>query len=396
MALSIRRRPRAHDSGPGVVGSARVDRRTKTLTKRLQPGDIAVIDHADLDKVSADALVARASGGGGQRQRLDQRSLPEPRPADPRRRRHPGARRRRHGGHGPRGRASRSGSTAPTCGRARPRWPRARSLDAEAGRRRRCTRREPGSPCRSRRSRPTRWSTSARSAPCCSTASACRRSRPSSTVGTASSSCAATTTARTSRRCAPTSASTGPILIGVDGGADALLESGHQPDLIVGDMDSVSDKALRCGAEIVVHAYRDGRAPGLARVEALGIDAGRLPRRGHERGRRDAPRRRLRRRAHRRRRHPRHPGRVPRQGPRRAGLDLPDPPARRRQARRRQGRQPALPRPDPGPPARDDARSSGCSPSFAALASTPAGQAWLQVLAARWDDLWTAIVGIFT
>src|SRR6478609_9255226 len=57
MALSIRR-PRARDSGPGVNGSARVDRRTKTLTKRLQPGDIAVIDHSDLDKVSADALVA--------------------------------------------------------------------------------------------------------------------------------------------------------------------------------------------------------------------------------------------------------------------------------------------------------------------------------------------------
>src|SRR4051794_8069097 len=58
MALSIRRRSGARDSGPGVVGSARVDRRTKTLTKRLHPGDIAVIDHADLDKVSADALVA--------------------------------------------------------------------------------------------------------------------------------------------------------------------------------------------------------------------------------------------------------------------------------------------------------------------------------------------------
>src|SRR3954468_7564499 len=57
MALPIRRRPRASGTGPGVVGPARVDRRTKTLTKRLQPGDIAVIDHADLDKVSADALV---------------------------------------------------------------------------------------------------------------------------------------------------------------------------------------------------------------------------------------------------------------------------------------------------------------------------------------------------
>jgi uncharacterized membrane-anchored protein len=63
-----------------------------------------------------------------------------------------------------------------------------------------------------------------------------------------------------------------PVLIGVDGGADALLEAGHHPDLIVGDMDSVSDRALNCGAEIVVHAYRDGRAPGLERVKALDLD----------------------------------------------------------------------------------------------------------------------------
>ena len=63
-----------------------------------------------------------------------------------------------------------------------------------------------------------------------------------------------------------------PVLIGVDGGADALLEAGHRPDLIVGDMDSVSDDTLRCGAEIVVHAYRDGRAPGLNRVRALGVE----------------------------------------------------------------------------------------------------------------------------
>ena len=62
-----------------------------------------------------------------------------------------------------------------------------------------------------------------------------------------------------------------PILIGVDGGADAILDEGWKPDLIVGDMDSVSDKALACGAEIVVHAYRDGKAPGLERVERLGV-----------------------------------------------------------------------------------------------------------------------------
>jgi uncharacterized membrane-anchored protein len=63
-----------------------------------------------------------------------------------------------------------------------------------------------------------------------------------------------------------------PLLIGVDGGADALIEAGHTPDMIVGDMDSVSDRALRSGAEIVVHAYRDGRAPGQRRVEDLGVE----------------------------------------------------------------------------------------------------------------------------
>lgn len=62
-----------------------------------------------------------------------------------------------------------------------------------------------------------------------------------------------------------------PVLIGVDGGADALVEAGHRPDLIVGDMDSVSDTVLGCGAEVVVHAYRTGEAPGVARVEALGV-----------------------------------------------------------------------------------------------------------------------------
>jgi uncharacterized membrane-anchored protein len=61
-----------------------------------------------------------------------------------------------------------------------------------------------------------------------------------------------------------------PILIGVDGGADAILEAGYKPHMIVGDMDSVSDTALTCGAEVVVHAYRDGRAPGLERVRDLG------------------------------------------------------------------------------------------------------------------------------
>jgi uncharacterized membrane-anchored protein len=62
-----------------------------------------------------------------------------------------------------------------------------------------------------------------------------------------------------------------PVLIGVDGGADAILEAGWKPDLIVGDMDSVSDRALRSGAELIVHGYRDGDAPGAARLDRLGI-----------------------------------------------------------------------------------------------------------------------------
>ncbi|GII32009.1 putative cytokinetic ring protein SteA [Planotetraspora mira] len=64
-----------------------------------------------------------------------------------------------------------------------------------------------------------------------------------------------------------------PVLIGVDGGSDALIEAGYTPHIIVGDFDSVSEKALCCGAELVVHAYRDGRAPGLERVQRLGQQA---------------------------------------------------------------------------------------------------------------------------
>lgn len=64
-----------------------------------------------------------------------------------------------------------------------------------------------------------------------------------------------------------------PVFIGVDGGADALLDFNYTPALIVGDMDSVSDHALTCGAEIIVHAFPDGRAPGMKRMTALGLQA---------------------------------------------------------------------------------------------------------------------------
>jgi uncharacterized membrane-anchored protein len=63
-----------------------------------------------------------------------------------------------------------------------------------------------------------------------------------------------------------------PVIIAVDGAADALLAIGRKPDVIIGDMDSVSEHALRCGAVLVVHAFPDGRAPGAARLDDLGLE----------------------------------------------------------------------------------------------------------------------------
>ncbi len=63
-----------------------------------------------------------------------------------------------------------------------------------------------------------------------------------------------------------------PLVVAVDGGADGCLEAGLRPDVILGDMDSAGDDALGCGAELIVHAYPDGRAPGRERLVALGLD----------------------------------------------------------------------------------------------------------------------------
>ena len=135
-----------------------------------------------------------------------------------------------------------------------------------------------------------------------------------------------------------------PVLIGVDGGADALLRAGPEARTSSsGDFDSVSDDALRCGAELIVHAYLDGKAPGAERLQALGPALRAVRDRGHQRGHRHAAGPRARRRAHRGRRHPQLDGGVPRQGPGRHGVDVPRPPAGRCVAGRRQGREPALP-----------------------------------------------------
>jgi uncharacterized membrane-anchored protein len=62
-----------------------------------------------------------------------------------------------------------------------------------------------------------------------------------------------------------------PVLIGVDGGADALLDMGLRPDVIVGDFDSVSTRALSCGAQLVHHVHPDGRAPGRENLLEWGV-----------------------------------------------------------------------------------------------------------------------------
>ncbi len=63
-----------------------------------------------------------------------------------------------------------------------------------------------------------------------------------------------------------------PVVVAVDGGADGAMTAGLKPDLILGDMDSASDAALCCGAELIVHAYPDGRAPGRDRLLAMGLE----------------------------------------------------------------------------------------------------------------------------
>jgi uncharacterized membrane-anchored protein len=62
-----------------------------------------------------------------------------------------------------------------------------------------------------------------------------------------------------------------PILVGVDGGADAIVREGLRPDVVLGDMDSAGEAALRSGAELIVHAYPNGEAPGAERLRRLAL-----------------------------------------------------------------------------------------------------------------------------
>ena len=273
MRIPVLRRRRSLDL-PGVSGVARVDRRTKKLTKRLKSGEIAIIDHVDLDRVSAEALVACAAGAvvnvrpsvSGRYPNLGPEILVEAGiplvdsvGSDLLSEVHEGERLRVDGGT-----IYRDGSADSVPigkGNLQSEESIAGLMDA------------------------ARQGLSAQlEAFAANTMEYLKRERELLLDGVGVPDIETRIRGRhvlivvRGYDYKEDLAMLGhyireyrPVLIGVDGGADALLETGLKPDLIVGDMDSVSDAALRSGAELVVHAYRDGRAPGLERLAHLGL-----------------------------------------------------------------------------------------------------------------------------
>ena len=260
------------DDLPGVTGTARLDRRTKNLVKRLSPGDIAIIDHRDLDRLSADALIERQVGAvvnvsmsiSGRYPNQGPRLLVEAgiplldeAGPDVFERVAEGATVRLHGEDlysGEEVVAKGRLQTAESVGSA--------MAEAKAG------------------------ATAQLQAFVANTLEYMTKEGGLLVDGIV----APQLRTRIERRHVLVVVrghhhredlatlrsyirEFKPLMVAVDGGADTLLDAGYRPDLIVGDMDSVSDRGLRCGAELVVHAYPDGEAPGLARVEGLGLSA---------------------------------------------------------------------------------------------------------------------------
>ncbi len=276
MRVATLRRGRGNPALPGVVGVARLDRRTKTLTSRLNPGDVAIIDHVDLDRVSADALVGAKVAAVVNASPSISGRYPNLGPeiivsagiplVD---------------GVGPQvfsaikeGTRVRVADNVVYVGEERvaegvaqdPRMIAEQLGEARAG------------------------LSSQLEAFAANTMEYMKRERALLLDGVGVPAIRTRFEGRHAlvvvrgydykedlAALRPYIREYRPLLVGVDGGADALREAGYTPDLIVGDMDSVSDDVLRCGAEVVVHAYPDGRAPGLSRVQDLGVEAVTFP-----------------------------------------------------------------------------------------------------------------------
>jgi len=270
MAPLLNRRQRVREPEDSPLGRVRVDASTKTLTKRLQPGEVAVIDHVDIDRVSAEALAsigpsavlnaARSTSGRYPNvgpQILVEAGIPLIDDLGPAiMELTEGARVRIDGGvvQGPDGEVIAEGTrqTPETVAEAMEAARAGLSEQIEA------------------------FATN--------TMDYIRRERellldgigvPDVTTDMSGGHVLIVVRGYSYKEdlamLRPYIREYRPLLIGVDGGADAILEAGLRLDMIVGDMDSVSDKALTSGAEIVVHGYRDGRAPGRDRVERLGV-----------------------------------------------------------------------------------------------------------------------------
>jgi uncharacterized membrane-anchored protein len=261
---------------PGVAGPARLDRRTKNLTKRLCPGDIAIIDHVDLDRVAADALISRkvsavvnaAVSMSGRYPNLGPQLLMEAGiplvdnvGQDVFGRVHEGATLRLDGDTLYAGEQVVAKGTPQT----------ADSVDAMMA--------------EARAGIVTQIEAFA-----ANTMEFLKREHELLVDGVAVPDIRTRMDGRhvlvvvrgyhyreDLAALRPYIREYRPVLIGVDGGADALLEAGYVPDAIVGDMDSVTDETLRCGAELIVHAYADGRAPGLNRIKELGLSSAVIP-----------------------------------------------------------------------------------------------------------------------
>jgi uncharacterized membrane-anchored protein len=273
MRIGTLGRGRAQESGPGVGGTVRLDRRTKNLTKRLRPGDIAVIDHVDIDRVSADALVSCKVG-----------AVVNAAPSIS----------GRYPNLGPEILVNAGIPLLDDVGR-----------DVFAALKEGATVRLVDNQLLTEDGTVVAEGVAQDAARVTESMAEARAG-----LSTQLEAFAANTMEYMKRERALLLDGVGvpdvttpidgrhvlivvrgydyredlhalrsyirdyrPVLIGVDGGADALIEAGYQPEMIIGDMDSVSDASLTSGAEVVVHAYPDGRAPGLPRVQELGVDA---------------------------------------------------------------------------------------------------------------------------
>jgi uncharacterized membrane-anchored protein len=276
MRIGTVRRGRASETEPGVTGPVRVDRRTKNLTKRLRPGDIAVIDHVDVDRVSADSLVAckvaavvnAAPSTSGRYPNLGPGILVEAGiplldgvGREVLTRLKEGTHARMEGtqllvGEQVVAAGVRQDEATVAAAMTEARTGLSAQLEAFAA----------------------------------NTMEYMKRERALLLDGVGVPEVDTPIEGRhvlvvvrgydyieDLHALRPYIRDYRPVLIGVDGGADALKEAGYQPDMIIGDMDSVSDSLLQGGAELVVHAYPDGHAPGLKRIQSLGLDAVTFP-----------------------------------------------------------------------------------------------------------------------